>query len=102
MTVSCSLCGQEWPRDPALEVECPKCHAKVGHYCIVRRPSGHTANFGQKDLIHPQRDQLAMDNGFLRRCPASPKIEQAHCKLHTQYVAECFRCRELQQMELAL
>ena len=71
MTVSCSACGQEWPRDPALEVACPKCEAKVGHYCRVRRPSGHTANFGNKTLIHPARDQFAMDMGLLQRCPAA-------------------------------
>jgi hypothetical protein len=23
MTVSCSSCGETWPRDPALEVPCP-------------------------------------------------------------------------------
>jgi len=23
MTISCSRCGEEWPRDPALEVVCP-------------------------------------------------------------------------------
>jgi predicted RNA-binding Zn-ribbon protein involved in translation (DUF1610 family) len=77
MTVSCSACGQEWPRDPALEVECPKCEAKVGRYCRVRRPSGHTANFGNKTLIHPARDQLAMDMGFLQRCPVAQRQEYA-------------------------
>ena len=71
MTVACSACGQEWERDPALEVACPKCEAKVGNYCRIRRPSGHTANFGAKTLIHPARDQLAMDRGFIERCPAS-------------------------------
>jgi hypothetical protein len=71
MTVSCNACGQEWTRDPALEVQCPKCEAKIGHYCRVRRPSGHTANFGAKTLIHPARDQLAMDRGFFDRCPAT-------------------------------
>ena len=73
MTVSCSACGQEWSRDPALEVECPKCEAKVGHYCRVRRPSGHTANFGNETLIHPSRDQPAMDKGFIQRCPVAPR-----------------------------
>lgn len=75
-TVSCSLCGQQWPRDPALEVSCPKCGAQVGRYCVVRRPSGHTCNFGQKTLVHRERDQLAMDRGFLERCPAA-QIEPA-------------------------
>lgn len=67
----CNHCGREWPRDPALEVPCPKCDAKVGHYCIVRRPSGHTANFGDKTLVHPHRDQAAMDAGFLKPCPVA-------------------------------
>ena len=76
MTVSCSACGPEWPRDPALEVDCPKCQAKVGRYCRVRRPSGHTANFGNKTLIHPARDQLAINMGFLQRCPYAPKRDE--------------------------
>jgi hypothetical protein len=76
MTVSCSACGTEWARDPALEVECPKCKAKIGRYCRVRRPSGHTANFGNKTLIHSARDQLAMDMGFIQRCPAARKPEE--------------------------
>jgi hypothetical protein len=75
MTVACSACGEQWPRDPALEVECPKCEAQVGNYCRVRRPSGHTANFGNKTLIHPARDQLAMDMGLLERCSAAPRQE---------------------------
>lgn len=75
-TVVCSACGQEWPRDPALEVACPKCAAKVGHYCRRKRPSGHDATF-EKQLIHPERDQLAMDRGFLERCRAAPKLPPA-------------------------
>jgi hypothetical protein len=71
MTVSCSACNMEWARDPALEVQCPKCNAKAGHYCRIQRPSGHTCNFGAKTLIHPSRDQLAMDKGFLQRCTAA-------------------------------
>ena len=70
MTVSCSACGQEWPRDPALEVNCPSCCAKVGHYCSEPRPSGYRVRFGAA-LIHPAREQLAMDLGFLQRCPAA-------------------------------
>lgn len=76
MSVFCHNCGQEWERDPALEVPCPKCNALVGHYCIVRRPSGHTANFGLKTLIHPQRDALAMERGYLQKCGAAPKPEE--------------------------
>ena len=83
MTVSCSKCGDEWERDPALEVVCPKCDAKVGHYCRVRRPSGHTCNFGNKTLIHPARDPLAMDKGFLQRCSAViiPAVDQPQMSL---------------------
>jgi predicted RNA-binding Zn-ribbon protein involved in translation (DUF1610 family) len=63
MTVQCSKCGQEWPRDPALEVTCPTCHAPVGVRC--RRPSGHGGNFVS---VHPARDREAMHRGFLRPC----------------------------------
>ena len=71
MTVSCSACGREWERDPALEVACPKCKVPIGRYCLARKPSGHTTNFGNKTLIHPARDQLAMDLGFRQKCPAA-------------------------------
>lgn len=63
MTVTCKACGQQWLRDPALEVPCPHCFADVGIPC--RRPSGHGCN------IHPARDRAAMDRGFLKRCPAA-------------------------------
>ena len=53
--VRCSRCGQEWSRDPALEVPCPVCLAKTGQKC--RRPSGYTGNFVE---IHAERDVLAM------------------------------------------
>jgi hypothetical protein len=72
MTVSCSACGQEWARDPALEVKCPKCNAGIGTYCSSPRPSGHRVRFGGT-LVHPGRDQLAMDMGFLQRCPAAQR-----------------------------
>ena len=64
MTVTCRYCGQTWPRDPALEVECPVCQARVGVKC--RRPSGHRC------VLHAGRDQRAMDEGFLQRCPRGP------------------------------
>ena len=69
MTVKCSLCGQEWPRDPALEVACPVCRAAAGSPC--RRPSGHETYGGQP---HPDRDRLAMEvvPGY-GRCPAAAK-----------------------------
>lgn len=67
MPVICSRCGQEWPRDPALEVACPVCHAPVGAEC--RRPSGHRVWAGD---IHPERDRLALQvvPGY-GRCPAA-------------------------------
>jgi predicted amidophosphoribosyltransferase len=62
-TVKCDNCGQEWPRDPALEVACPKCRAPVGRVC--RRPSGHNLWGNQP---HRERDQAAMDAGLLQVC----------------------------------
>lgn len=67
----CKLCGQTWPRDPALEVACPVCNAGVGSPC--RRPSDHNVWGGQ---VHPARDQLAMDRGFLQPCPKGPSAAQ--------------------------
>ena len=63
MSVVCHKCGRTWPRDPALEVACPTCHAPVGVKC--RRPSGHGCD------IHTARDRAAMDAGLLRPCPAA-------------------------------
>lgn len=74
MTV-CSACGQEWDRDPALQVTCPLCSARIGTYCSEQRPSGYRIRFGTT-LIHPARDQLAMDAGLLQRCPAAQKQEE--------------------------
>lgn len=62
--VTCSRCGQSWPRDPALEVACPECLAPVGVRC--RRPSGH----GRE--LHHGRDRAAMAAGLLQPCPAGP------------------------------
>lgn len=66
MSVVCQRCGQEWPRDPVLEVACPTCHAKVGTRC--KRPSGHDAE------VHADRDRLAMATvpGY-GQCPESAK-----------------------------
>lgn len=62
MSVSCSRCGQEWARDPALEVACPSCQAGVGSPC--RRPSEHPCDF------HAGRDRLALETveGY-KACP---------------------------------
>jgi DNA-directed RNA polymerase subunit RPC12/RpoP len=67
MSVKCNACGEEWPRDPALEVQCPTCNAKVGRRC--RRPSEHQVFGGG---MHPDRDRLAMKMGFLKLCPKGP------------------------------
>ena len=63
MTIKCSRCGEEWPRDPALEVKCPTCNAPVGIKC--KRPSEHTVFGGQP---HAARDRLAMEKGFMEKC----------------------------------
>jgi hypothetical protein len=67
--VSCSACGESWPRDPALGVPCPQCQAPVGKPC--KRPSGHGCN------LHHSRDQAALDAGVLKRCTAAPPISGA-------------------------
>lgn len=67
--VTCENCGETWPRDPALEVVCPACHAAVGINCM--RPSGHGA-MG----FHRARMQAAMDAGFERPCKAAVQPEQ--------------------------
>ncbi len=70
MSVSCARCGQTWEKNPILEVECPVCQAKPGQKC--KRPSEHEAW-----EPHIPREQLAMDRGFLQKCPGPPgKINQ--------------------------
>lgn len=68
MPVKCHRCGQEWPRDPALEVKCPQCNAGVGVRC--RRPSGHYLMGCQ---VHASRDRLALERGVLQKCPGKLK-----------------------------
>ena len=69
--VRCTNCGQEWPRDPALEVPCPVCRAGIGQIC--RRPSGHRVFGG---AFHPDRDRLAMmEVAGYGKCPASIPTE---------------------------
>ena len=61
--VHCARCGEMWPHgDPALRVACPNCHAPPGRRC--HRPSAHEC------VVHAARDQLAMDMGLLKPCPA--------------------------------
>lgn len=64
MTVTCKNCGQEWERDPTLEVACPSCTAEVDQKC--RRPSGHSCR------IHADRDRRALEkvDGY-SQCPAT-------------------------------
>lgn len=63
--VTCAACGQTWPRDPALEVVCPTCHAAIGVRC--RRPSGHGCN------LHAERDRKALaELDWYGTCPAGP------------------------------
>lgn len=78
-TVRCGRCDQEWSRDPALEVECPVCHAQPGQKCRVYRPSEyvHSAKFaGLPPWGHNERDILAMQvvPGY-GRCPAAATVE---------------------------
>lgn len=62
--VKCLACGEEWPRDPALEVECPACKAKVGVWC--KSPSGHKAM-----QLHAGRIERAFAEGHEHRCPGA-------------------------------
>jgi len=65
--VTCHACGEEWPRHPALEVECPVCRAHVGVHC--KKPSGHA--FWRNALPHVEREQRAVDAGKMTRCSAA-------------------------------
>lgn len=67
--VECRRCGMAWPRDPALEVPCPRCAAAIGRKC--RRPSQHGAFGGEP---HAERDRAAMDSGLLVKCPGGRTI----------------------------
>jgi len=68
--VVCLRCGEEWPRDPALEVTCPDCHAEPGHTCV--RPSGHSGPFVN---LHYARKQAAFDQGFENVCSKAQAVE---------------------------
>lgn len=72
MSVSCRQCPKTWPRDPALEVECPVCGAVPGEKCRTRRPSGHvhSAKFsGLPPWGHDERDLEAALAGAYGECP---------------------------------
>ncbi|MCX8571169.1 hypothetical protein [Aminobacter sp. MET-1] len=58
-------CDRSWPRDPALEVACPDCRAKIGAPC--KRPSGHPL-FAHG--VHGARDLAADAAGQYGVCPS--------------------------------
>lgn len=66
MTVTCCGCGTTWPRDPALGVACPRCHAPVGGRC--KRPSGHGCD------SHVERDGDALAAGLIQPCPGARRV----------------------------
>ncbi len=65
MPVTCAGCGRSWPRDPAIEVACPKCLAPAGSRC--KRPSGHECD------VHVERDGLALAQGVMRAVSRRPR-----------------------------
>lgn len=71
MTAICHACGQQWPRHPALKVECPQCGSKSGQDCF--RPSGHAGPFVEP---HAAREQVAVDRGVLELCPEGPTAKK--------------------------
>lgn len=70
MAVQCQACGEQWARDPILEVPCPDCRAPIGHRC--KRPSGHKAS-----SYHASRDHAAVAAGAYGICPAGPAAAAA-------------------------
>ena len=60
--VQCRRCAAEWPTDPALLLDCPRCSARAGQPCC--RPSGGNEN------ACIARDVLAIRRGLLGECPA--------------------------------
>ena len=58
-----------WPRDPAVEVPCPRYRAAAGQSC--QRPSQHRAFGGER---HAERDRAAMKAGVVSKCtPAASR-----------------------------
>lgn len=83
LSTECMDCGERWETPPTFAVPCPKCGAKAGHPCIVRRPSGHAHNAGFGNLHpwgHAEREQLALDRGLIRAC-AKAKAAQEQLQL---------------------
>lgn len=69
MSFTCNRCGEQWARHPVTRVPCPACHVAAGQWCV--RPSGHAAA-----ELHVTREQLALDTGAIRPCPATPSPDQ--------------------------
>ncbi len=91
----CNRCGQEWDEHPMLGVPCPKCRAHVGVWCSSSRPSEHRVRFGTQ--IHVEREQAAMDAGYLTKCPGNLVMPDSMSKPNLR------RAREVTaQMELCL
>lgn len=72
--IGCNIagCGKKWPRDPVLEVACPKCGAPEGVLCGAKRPSGHkmSAAMSRKNGWGcDERDILADKEGKYGECP---------------------------------
>lgn len=75
MTVSCNNCGEEWPRDPVLEVECPMCRADVGEKC--KRPSEHSGGFVHPHSAREKRALREVDSyGHCTGTIDEPEIEE--------------------------
>ena len=60
--VTCQFCGEQWDRDPSLEVSCPQCKVRIGAWC--KSPSGHKAM-----RLHVAREHAAIAAGKLHICP---------------------------------
>lgn len=71
-TVRC-ICGDEFPRHPALEIACSQCHAPIGKPC--KRPSEHAVFRGSDGhALHAQRRKAAFE---ARPCSCLRKWEEA-------------------------
>jgi len=83
-SVKCQLCPKTWPRDPVLEVACPKCGAAPGRKCKTVRPSQHSLSSGFVGLApwgHTERDLAADAAGAYGECP------QGKCSNHPEFAS---------------
>ncbi len=79
MTVTC-ICGDEFPRHPALEVACPSCQAPIGKSC--KRPSGHNVFRGTDgEELHGLRRKAAFK---AKPCSCLRKWEESQRAKTTQ------------------